>query len=163
MIRAAIVPAARGRRYLISGPTPPPTWGAFFQGIADAIGRPGPRFASTEEIARGASFRALKLVLRDPKRLAAVGPLRPLAGWTTRRIGPRGRARLERWYGQYQRRIPAPVYFPNPQQLALYRARCRVRIDRASAELGYRPAYDFARGMQITGEWLRRMQNLEAR
>jgi nucleoside-diphosphate-sugar epimerase len=157
MLRAAVVPAARGRRYLISGATPP-TWGAFFQGIADALGRPGPRYASAEEIRRGASLRGLKLVLRDPKRLMRVGPLRKLTGWTATRIGPRGRARLERLYGLYQRRLPPPVYVPNAQQLALYRARCRVRIDRAMTELGYRPAYDLARGMQVTAEWLRQTQ-----
>jgi nucleoside-diphosphate-sugar epimerase len=154
MLRAAIVPAARGRRYLISGPTPP-TWGVFFQGIADALGRPGPRYASTEEIRRGSSLRTFKLLLRDPRRLMRVGPLRKLTGWTATRIGPRGRARLERLYGLYQRRLPPPVHVPNAQQLALYRARCRVRIDRATTELGYRPAYDFARGMQVTAEWLR--------
>lgn len=155
MIRAALVPAARGRRYLISGPSPP-TWGAFFSGIADAIGRPGPRLAATEEIPRGSAFRAARLLLQDPKRLMRIAPIGKLAEWTKRRISPRSRAGLERLYNLYQRRLPPPTYMPNAQQLTLYRTRCRVRIDRATAELGYRPAYDFARGMQVTAEWLRR-------
>jgi nucleoside-diphosphate-sugar epimerase len=156
MIRAAVVPAARGRRYLISGSVPP-TWGAFFKGIADAIGRPGPRLASTDEIPRSSLLRAAMLLLRDPKRLLRVGPIAKLAGWTRTRISAPRRARLERLYNFYQRRLPPPTHMPNAQQLALYRVRCRVRIDRATAELGYRPAYDFARGMQATAEWLRRV------
>jgi nucleoside-diphosphate-sugar epimerase len=155
MIRAAIVPAARGRRYLISGPTPP-TWGAFFTGIADAIGRPGPRLASTDEMVRRTWFGSVKLLLRDPKRLMSVGPIRKLAKWAGTRISHSGRARLDHLYNLYQRRLPPPVYMPNTQQLALYSARGRVRIDRAIVELGYRPAYDLTRGMQVTAEWLRR-------
>jgi nucleoside-diphosphate-sugar epimerase len=155
MIRAAVVPAARGRRYLISGPAPP-TWGAFFKAMAEAIGRPGPRLASTDEIPRGSALRAVKLLLRDPKRLIRSGPLGKLAEWTKTKISPSARARLAHLYNLYQRRLPPPTHMPNAQQLALYRSRCRVRIDRAAAELGYRPAYDLGRGMQVTGEWLRR-------
>jgi nucleoside-diphosphate-sugar epimerase len=156
MIRAAATPAARGRRYLISGPAPV-SWADLYGGIAEAIGRPGPRLVSSEELtSKGKGpLRTLRSILGDPKRIARLGPVRRLAEWAKPRISPSNKARLKQLYEIYQRRAPPPVYLPNPQQMALFRSRCHVRIDRAVSELGYRPAYDFARGMDITAQWLR--------
>jgi nucleoside-diphosphate-sugar epimerase len=156
MIRAAATPAALGRRYLISGPAPV-SWAALYGGIAEAIGRPGPRLVATDEMTSkgGGPLRTLRSIISDPQRLARVGPIRALAEWAKPRISPTNKARLKQLYALYQRRRVAPVYLPNPQQMALYRSRCTVRIERAVSELGYRPAYDFARGMDITGKWLR--------
>jgi nucleoside-diphosphate-sugar epimerase len=156
MIRAATLPAARGRRYLVSGPDNP-SWGAFYQSIADAIGKPGPRLASTDQLMRDASnpLKVLKLLLGDPKRITRWGPMRDLAQWAKLRLSPSAKIRLKGYYSLYRRHAPAAVYTPNAQQMALFRAKCRVRIERAKAELGYQPAYEFVRGMGITAEWLR--------
>ncbi|HMK87290.1 MAG TPA: NAD-dependent epimerase/dehydratase family protein [Steroidobacteraceae bacterium] len=156
MLRAAVVPLARGRRYLVSGPEPV-SWVAFYRSIADAIGRPGPRLASTDELKHGDAnpLTAIKLLLRDPKRVTRWGPIHDLAQWAKPRLSPSGKARLKQLYGLYRRHAPPPIYTPNAQLMALFRARCRVKIDRAISDLGYRPAFDFARGMAITSEWLR--------
>jgi nucleoside-diphosphate-sugar epimerase len=78
-----------------------------------------------------------------------------LVDWAKPRISPSAKARLKHLLSLYRRRLPAPVYKPNAQLTALYRARCRVSIERAARELGYRPVYDLVRGMNVTGMWLR--------
>ncbi len=162
LIRAARMPAARGRRYLISG-SEPVTWATFFGSLADAIGRPGPRLVSTDELLSGAAspLRAVRLLLSDPKRITRLGPVRALAEWAKPRISPATKTRLKQLYDVYRRRSSPPVYTPSVQQIALYRSRCRVRIDRAVAELGYGPAYDFVRGMDVTAKWLRWALSIE--
>ena len=44
---------------------------------------------------------------------------------------------------------------PDADRLALYRSRAAVDIDRAGEALGWEPQFDLARGMQLTGEYIR--------
>jgi nucleoside-diphosphate-sugar epimerase len=156
LIRAAVVSEARGRRYLISGATPI-TWGELFGAYAEALSRPGPKLVSTDSLRRQTAnpLTALKLLLGDPKRIIRWGPARALAMWVKNHLGSSGKALAKRLYGNYRKVAPAPVYTPVAQQMALFSARCNVVIDRAATELGYRPAYDFARGAAVTAGWLR--------
>jgi nucleoside-diphosphate-sugar epimerase len=48
-----------------------------------------------------------------------------------------------------------PIHPLTPQMIGFFRARTRVRIDKAQRVLGYRPAFDFEMGMEITEEWAR--------
>ena len=156
MIRAAVVPGAKGRRYFLSG-SAPVTWGAYFQALADALGRPGPELLASAALDRKTTnpLSALKLLLGDPKRITRWGPVKGLAMWAKTRMTPAQKAKLKQVYGAYRTVAPAPVYTPAAQQMALFKAKCRVLIGRAETELGYRPAYDFARGAKATGEWLK--------
>ena len=44
---------------------------------------------------------------------------------------------------------------PTPRLFEEFSSRCRVRIDKARRLLGYEPAFDLARGMERTAEYLR--------
>jgi hypothetical protein len=46
------------------------------------------------------------------------------------------------------------IHVPDETLLALYRSRTRVRIDRAQELLGYAPKFDFARGMELTTQYI---------
>jgi nucleoside-diphosphate-sugar epimerase len=48
-----------------------------------------------------------------------------------------------------------PVQPLTPELIRFLRARTRVRIDKARRLLGYRPAFDFAAGMDLTEQWAR--------
>jgi nucleoside-diphosphate-sugar epimerase len=50
---------------------------------------------------------------------------------------------------------PLPVHPLQPSEIDFYRARTRVRIDRAERVLGYQPAFDLAAGMALTEAWAR--------
>ena len=48
-----------------------------------------------------------------------------------------------------------PIHPLSPQMIGFFRARTRVRIDKAKRLLGYRPAFDFETGMDLTERWAR--------
>jgi len=48
-----------------------------------------------------------------------------------------------------------PIHPLSPDLIAFFRARTRVRIDKAKRLLGYAPAFDFAAGMDLTEQWAR--------
>lgn len=146
MIRAAVTPLARGRRYLLSA-AEPVTWARFYLSLANALGLSGLQTASDAEL-RG-SETALKLLLSD-RWLTNLGPLKLTKG-ILNVVSPSAMARLRLLYKQ---RVPR-AHMPDPQLIALFKAKCRVVIERAQSELGYQPAYDFERGSHITSEWLR--------
>ncbi len=58
-------------------------------------------------------------------------------------------------------RLPAPasmelpIHPLPPKMIGFFRARTRVRIDKARRLLGYEPAFDFATGMDLTERWAR--------
>lgn len=49
----------------------------------------------------------------------------------------------------------APIHPLPPKMIGFFRARTRVRIDKARRLLGYRPAFDFETGMDLTERWAR--------
>ncbi len=147
IIRAVVMPAARGHRYFLSG-AEPITWGVFYQSIAAALGLAGPHSVSNDEIGRQTT--ALRVLLGDRSKVMRWAPIRLLKAVLTA-ASPSAKAKLKELYGRH---VP-PLRMPSPQQVALFSAKCRVVIDRARIELGYRPSYDFERGSRITSEWLR--------
>jgi nucleoside-diphosphate-sugar epimerase len=48
-----------------------------------------------------------------------------------------------------------PIHPLPPKMIGFFRARTRVRIDKAKRLLGYRPAFDFETGMDLTERWAR--------
>jgi nucleoside-diphosphate-sugar epimerase len=47
-----------------------------------------------------------------------------------------------------------PLGLPDGYRMEFHRARTRVRVDKARRLLGYAPAFDFQRGMQLTSAWV---------
>lgn len=156
LIRAAVVPAAKGRRYLISG-AEPVRWGDYYGRIAEAIGRPPPQPMTDDELKKTTRnpVKALRLLLGDPKQVTRWPGVRQLAQYAKTRLTPGHKALIKSIYGTYKKVAPNPVFVPPPQQLALFSAKTRVAITRAQTEIGYKPAYDFERGMAVTGDFLR--------
>jgi nucleoside-diphosphate-sugar epimerase len=48
-----------------------------------------------------------------------------------------------------------PIHPLDPKMIGFFRARTRVRIDKAKRLLGYKPAFDFETGMDLTEQWAR--------
>jgi nucleoside-diphosphate-sugar epimerase len=48
-----------------------------------------------------------------------------------------------------------PIHALDPKMIGFFRARTRVRIDKAKRLLGYKPAFDFETGMDLTEQWAR--------
>ncbi|MFL6236272.1 MAG: hypothetical protein ACJ76N_24280, partial [Thermoanaerobaculia bacterium] len=48
-----------------------------------------------------------------------------------------------------------PIHPLTPELIRFLRVRTRVRIDKAKRLLGYRPAFDFETGMDLTEQWAR--------
>jgi nucleoside-diphosphate-sugar epimerase len=48
-----------------------------------------------------------------------------------------------------------PIHPLTPQMIGFFKPRTRVRIDKARRLLGYRPAFDFESGMDLTERWAR--------
>ena len=48
-----------------------------------------------------------------------------------------------------------PIHPLSPQMIGFFKAKTRVRIDKAKRLLGYKPAFDFETGMDLTERWAR--------
>lgn len=155
LIRAAVVPQAKGRKYFASG-AEPVTWRRFFEAMAAALDRPGPQALPRKDLHRQNvhPLSAVKLLLGDPKRIIRWAPTRALAFWAKKNLTPGMKEMVKTVYKHYRRFAPAPVYTPDADRMALYSAKCRISIDKAREELGYRPVYDFENGMIDTARWL---------
>jgi nucleoside-diphosphate-sugar epimerase len=158
LILAAVSPAAIGERFLISGPKPV-TWAAFFTEIAYALGANPPKFWPYHRIAEVShgTFQSFRAVL-DLKRL-----IRTVVRWnpvrSVLRAGPDAmpdplRMRMMGYYFGSGERRPGKVSLPSPAALALYRAKAVVSSEKARSRLGYKPKFDFQRGMMLTGRYL---------
>ena len=159
LIRAAVSPAAVGERFIISGPQPV-TWAGFFTEFARALGTKPPKFWPYERIADAnhGIIRNLRLAVTEPKRLIKMivrwrrvrqilqaaldimpGPLRKLT--TNYYFDPRGRRAGE-------------MFLPSRQALAMYSSSAVASSEKACLKLGYKPRFDFQRGMMPTGHYL---------
>jgi nucleoside-diphosphate-sugar epimerase len=152
MIRAAVTPGARGRRYLISAEAPV-TWLAFYKGLADALGVPAPQALSEAQLERKTTgaVASARMILAEPQRLAQLKPFGALAPRVMQS------AFVKRLVDFYKGVKPSKLHVDSGSRKALLSAKCVVRIDRAKTEIGYRPAFDLDRGMRITGAWLKWM------
>jgi nucleoside-diphosphate-sugar epimerase len=174
MLLAAVEPAAAGEALLVSS-AEPATWREFYRrferllGSSRTVEMTAAEARATWRRSRRARPRALPLLLaalaRDRllrQRLfetREVRALRELAGdllpeaWQQRI-----RARLAGGRGPAAP-PPAgqdlPIQPMSPPEIEFARTRTRVRIDKARRLLGYEPAFDLDRGMELTGHWAR--------
>jgi nucleoside-diphosphate-sugar epimerase/predicted dehydrogenase len=159
LMLAAIVPAAIGERFIVSGPAPV-TWATFYEEIARALGVEPPKFWPHERIATAADRVFLQQIRRaasNPKQLikmlARSKPARQalLAGLDL--LPLQLKLRLLNAYFQSQPRH-RETFIPHRQVLALYSSKAVTDSEKARAKLGYRPRFDFQRGMKLTGDYL---------
>lgn len=159
LVLAAQRPEAVGERIIISGPQPV-SWAAFFEAVARALqtGRPSYWPADRIAAANHGFMRDLKMVLANPRRLIQIIVRWPLA----RQVLQTGYDALPKplhdlvtriYFGGGGRRF-GMRYLPDPQALALYSSKARASGEKAGRLLGYRPRYDFERGMRETAAYL---------
>jgi nucleoside-diphosphate-sugar epimerase len=174
MLLAAVRDQAVGEAFLISG-AEPVTWRELFERFARMLGDEPRTVAMSEAEARayyrrwkGSRPRLLGEALRVLKGDEAVRDrilatremvfLREAASMLLpERIQQRIKVRLFRGGGRSVA-PPAeelPVHPLTPEMIDFFRAKTRVRIDKARRLLGYEPAYDFAAGMELTEQWAR--------
>jgi nucleoside-diphosphate-sugar epimerase/predicted dehydrogenase len=160
LLLAAVSPSTVGERFIISGPQPV-TWATFFTAIAHALGTKPPIFWPHDQIAKandgvGAGIGGLHL---DPKRLVRVA----LNRRSIRRVLQAGldvvpnswRMRLMNYYlGPDRFKGRRQIFVPSPQALALYRSKAIATSEKARTRLGFRPRFDFERGMAATARYL---------
>jgi predicted dehydrogenase/nucleoside-diphosphate-sugar epimerase len=160
MILSAVVPAAIGERFILSGPEPV-TWGTFFMEFARALGTRPPQFWPHEKIVKQNQgvVRNIRLALSDPKRL-----IKMIVSWNPARgVLQAGldampaplKAMVMNYYFGSGRPRGGEVFLPTKQALALYSSKAVARCEKARALLGYSPRFDFGSGMVPTGEYLR--------
>jgi nucleoside-diphosphate-sugar epimerase len=172
MLLAAVREAAVGEAFLISGEEPV-SWREMFERFARMLGEERGTVDMTEEEALaywrksqrqrpralGEAWRILKTEQRIRERIERTREvlwLRETASavlpesWQQRikgRLGSGGRPAVSQ--------SEPPIHPLSPELIAFFRARTRVRIDKAKRLLGYEPAFGFAAGMDLTEKWAR--------
>jgi nucleoside-diphosphate-sugar epimerase len=173
MLLAAVKHEAVGEAFLISG-AEPVNWKELFERFARMLGEETRTVAMSEAEARayyrrwkrrqprllGEALRVLKgdEAVRD--RILATREmvfLREMASTLLpERLQQRIKERLFRRGGPpVEVEDSLPIHPLAPEMIDFFRAKTRVRIDKARRLLGYEPAYDFAAGMDLTEQWAR--------
>lgn len=159
LILAATNPKAIGETFLISG-LEPVTWREFYRAYEDMLGITATRYMSAPEIQaqynklnnrlRRAITGALKwLIKKSPASVISAGyqlkERSPLVARILQRYGVTGSG------GSGGTR----EYIPNPQRLALFRSKARVRIDKAREILDYQSHFNLKNGMENTRRYVK--------
>jgi nucleoside-diphosphate-sugar epimerase len=171
MLLAAVQEGAVGEAFLISGGDPV-TWRELYGRFEQMLGSRSRTVEMTADEALaywrkwkrqqpralGEAFRILK---SEPKVRERIERTREVL-WlreTASTVLP------ESWQQKIKARLAAgrrpaaggelPIHPLSPQMIRFFRASTRVRIDKARRLLGYRPAFDFEYGMDLTEQWAR--------
>jgi nucleoside-diphosphate-sugar epimerase len=170
MLRAAVVDAAHGQAFLISGDRPV-TWAEYFgrhaalvpsSGTVSMTAEEAIKFYESGQVRRGLLIDSLRVIRREVGRRESV--LRD-------RLSPSRMGRLALMAAQAASVLPGPgarqasgpgdangappVHPLLPAKIRMFASTARARIDKAAQLLGYRPAFDFDRGMDVTSAWAR--------
>ena len=156
-ILAATNPSAIGETFLISA-SEPVTWREFYRAYEDMLGITATRYMSAPEIQARYNKRNNRL------RRAITGTLKWLIRHSPSPVISAGKqlkerspfvARILQHYGVTGGDSGGPREFiPDPQRLALFRSKARVRIDKARESLGYKPRFDLQSGMEHTRRYI---------
>ncbi|MBA3356210.1 MAG: NAD-dependent epimerase/dehydratase family protein [Pyrinomonadaceae bacterium] len=159
LILAAQREGVVGERFLISG-AESITWREFFGAYERMLGIEFVAPMKTEEIKQieNTTMRNngltsnLKLLRRDPRRVA-----HRLKRWKpVNKLYKLAQSSMGKNFARpVSKALPAPLYVPEEQLLALYGARASVKIDKARRLLGYEPAFDLDRGMSLTAQYVK--------
>ena len=160
LMLAAVCPAAVGERFIISGPLSV-TWSTFFSEFARSLETKPPTYWPRDQISKasGGVLRSLRLAVADPRRL-----VKAIVTWNPAREilqagldampGPVRTAVMNYYFGGGGRR-GGQTFLPDRQALAIYTSRTTVDCEKARSRLGYRPRFDFHRGMALTSAYLK--------
>jgi nucleoside-diphosphate-sugar epimerase len=142
---------AIGQRFLISG-RDFVTWQQFYGAYEEMLGKRAVVLMSTEEIQNLSCSRSVawtfKHILLDPRHILSWPPLRAAYGLARRYVIGDDVVR------RAKQALPPSLDLPNEALLALFRAQTVVRSDKARRLLGYEPAFDFRRGMELTSRFV---------
>jgi nucleoside-diphosphate-sugar epimerase len=175
LVLAAVKDEAVGEAFLISGPAPT-TWREFYGSYERMLGVSGTVCMSVAESlahyraarrgSRGLVSEALR-VLAEPdnrRRLASTRAGSWLARGARSILGSRMRGPMKTWTNGHQvQRAGDTIHPVRPARVTLFAAPTVVRIDKAAALLGYRPAFDLDAGMAHTRAWAQWANLLGAR
>jgi len=153
LILAALNPKAIGETFLISA-SEPVTWREFYRAYEDMLGITATSYMSVLEIEarRKHDRRSQPLTARTLKWLITRSPYPVISAgkWLNAR-SPFVTRVLQRYGITGSSNSGGPREFvPDPQRLALFRSKARVRIDKAREILGYEPRFDLENGMERT-------------
>jgi nucleoside-diphosphate-sugar epimerase len=148
LISSAEAESVEGERFLISGPAPI-TWADFFGAFERVLGLRSVSFlpAKQPEIPDGDGRIRPRKSLGRMLRVVAARVVRKEP--VRRLLQPAAAVLGERLVNRVKWVLPPPSKLDR-QQLALYRARARVDIEKARRLLDYEPRYDFEHGMRLT-------------
>ena len=154
LILAAMNPKAIGETFLISG-SEPVTWREFYHAYEDMLGITATRYMSVPEIQaryNKPSNRLQRTITGTLKWLIKKSPASVIsAGYSLKERSPLVARILQRYGITNSDDSGRPREFiPNPQRLALFKSRARVRIGKAQEILGYKPRFDLKNGMERT-------------
>jgi nucleoside-diphosphate-sugar epimerase len=173
LILAATRAGVTGEAFLISGDQPV-TWKEFYGAHEAVLGVQATasfsefelRRAMTEKKQQSRSLAQLVKFLRQPgvkEQLLGLPVMRPpLSGvksllgqsrWDSLKAATFGGDGLDNANGNGE--VRRALCVPHETQLALYRSKTRVRIDKARSLLGYAPRFDFRSGMEMTARFIR--------
>jgi nucleoside-diphosphate-sugar epimerase len=156
LILAAGVRGPGAERFIVSG-AEPVTWRAFFEAYDEMVGRDAIRYVarSPEPAARPGAATRLRSLAANPMQLAGSPPVRRLVGVARKAIGERRIERIRSLLLGLARRGGPATYLPTDEECALYASTGHCHIEKAAARLGYAPAFDFARGIARTADYVR--------
>jgi nucleoside-diphosphate-sugar epimerase len=172
MLLAAMKEEAVGEAFLISGEEPP-TWEEMFGRFARMLGEETRTVEMTaaEALAywRRSQRRRPRLVGEALRILKQEQPVRERIERTREVLWLREAASSllpESWQQRIKARLRSggpvappgrelPIHPLSPELIDFFRARTRVRIDKAKRLLGYQPAFGFETGMDLTEVWAR--------
>lgn len=166
MLLSALSDTAVGEAFLISA-AQPVSWGDFYAAYESMLGFPATVPMSAQEALAGGRQRRrwllaeLPTLLREPAVRSRLGAtvegklLRRALGRLRPRRGPgRGTPELDK-LERLRQGEERPVYGLEARDVAFFSSKARVSIDKARRKLGYRPSFDLAQGMELTGAWAR--------
>lgn len=168
ILLAAIRDEAVGQAFLISGDAPV-TWQQFYGAYEQMLGEPATvpmTVAEIEALRRQRrreqhTIRQVVRVLRNNAQLRTRLLELPALGrpyqWV-RRLTPESlrkavSARVLPQTDPLPKRREKPMQLPDAYHTRFFRARTRVRIEKARKLLGYEPRFSFDEGMQLTARW----------
>jgi nucleoside-diphosphate-sugar epimerase/predicted dehydrogenase len=156
MLLAAYRPEALGERFLISA-AEPVTWRDYYAAHEASLGVEGLKLMPEDEINRRnrSVWTNVKTLFVRPKRAILKYPAlhRSLIDLYGRLPEALTRPVL-RLYLYEKPGLGREEFLPIEDEIRRYNARGRVRVDKARRLLGYEPRFDFARGMELTGQYL---------
>ena len=142
---------AAGEAFIISG-AEPVTWCEFYESMATALGVQSVKYVPSEELLRSQQ-RPTPTMLRA---LIESPLVRRGLNMAYRTASPKVIRRLKSISLQWRRRRNRTIYFPNTSEFELYNSHGRCSIAKARQQLGYVPTFDFAAGLQLTAEYVRK-------